>query len=90
MNNVIEISGREFRAHQKTFLDLSDQGTQIIVRRGARKAYAIMPLTADDEYKRYFTSEMLEQIDESLKQASEGKVTKAMNQEELLNFLNSL
>ena len=87
--NVLEVSGREFRANQKTFLDLSDKGIQIVLRRGASKAYVITPIAPDDEYERYFTPAILAKIDKSLQQAAEGKVTKAMDKEELLNFLDS-
>lgn len=88
--NVVEVTGREFRANQKTFLDLSDKGIQIILRRSTSKAYVITPITPDDEYERYFTPSILAKIDKSLQQAEEGKVTKAMDKEELLNFLDSL
>jgi hypothetical protein len=87
---IIEISGREFRSNQKSYFDLSDKGAQIIVRRGANKAYIITSITIEDEYDRYFTKSMLAKIDESLKQAQNGKVTKAMNKEELHAFMNSL
>ncbi|MDR3287639.1 MAG: prevent-host-death protein [Prevotellaceae bacterium] len=90
MATIVEVTGREFRAKQKTFLDMSDKGTQIVIRRGKNKAYVITPMQADNDYERYFTSEMLARIDESLQQAANGKVTKAMNKEELQTFLDSL
>ena len=44
----------------------------------------------NDEFERYFTPAILDKIDKSLKQVEEGKVTKAMDKEELLDFLDSL
>jgi hypothetical protein len=87
---VIEVKGRDFRSRQKTYLDLSDKGKQIVIRRGVNKRYAITPMPPADDYDRYFTPEMRTRIDQSLKQAAEGKVTKPMNKEELLAFLDAL
>jgi len=42
------ISSREFRDHQKKYLDLADQNKQIIVQRGKDKAYVIIPLNDAD------------------------------------------
>ncbi|MDR2449631.1 MAG: hypothetical protein LBD52_06700, partial [Prevotellaceae bacterium] len=80
---VVEVKGRDFRTHQKTYLDLSDKGTQIVIRRGINKRYAITPLPPVNDYDRYFTPEMRTRLDQSLKQAAEGKVTEPMNKEEL-------
>ncbi|MDR3227528.1 MAG: prevent-host-death protein [Prevotellaceae bacterium] len=87
---IVEVTGREFRAKQKVFLDLTDNGTQVVIRRGKNKAYVITPMKKDDDYERYFTPAMLAKIDESLKQAAEGKVIKTKSTEELLALLDSL
>ena len=90
MEKIIEITGREFRANQKTYLDLSDKGTQIVIRRGRNKSYVLTPIINDDDYKRYFTPELLARIEKSLQQAKEGKVISISTKEELKNFLDSL
>jgi hypothetical protein len=87
---VLEVKGRDFRTNQKTYLDLSDKGTQIVIRRGLNKRYVLTPIASVDDYDRYFTPEMRARIDLSLKQAAEGKVTKPMNKEELSAFLDVL
>ncbi|MDR0693914.1 MAG: hypothetical protein LBF81_01260 [Prevotellaceae bacterium] len=87
---VIEVNGRDFRTHQKTYLDLSDKGTQVVIRRGINKRYIITPINPVEDYDRYLTPEMRSRINQSLKQAAEGKVTKPMNKEELLAFLDTL
>ena len=45
---MIIVSSREFRDHQKKYLDLVDQDEQIIVQRGKDKAYVIVPLNDID------------------------------------------
>ena len=45
---MIIVSSREFRDHQKKYLDLVDQNEQIIVQRGKDKAYVIVPLNDID------------------------------------------
>jgi hypothetical protein len=87
---VIEVKGRDFRTNQKTYLDMSDKGTQVVIRRGLNKRYVLMPIAPEDDYDRYFTPEIRARIDLSLKQAAEGKVTKPMDKEELLAFLDAL
>ncbi|MDR1984270.1 MAG: prevent-host-death protein [Prevotellaceae bacterium] len=90
MEKIIEITGREFRANQKTYLDLSDKGAQIVIRRGRNKSYVITPVIKDEDYQRYFTPELLARINKSLQQAKEGKIIRTNSKSELLSFLNSL
>ena len=45
---MVIVSSREFRDHQKKYLDLVDQNEQIIVQRGKDKAYVIIPLNDAD------------------------------------------
>lgn len=45
---MVIVSSREFRDHQKKYLDLVDQNEQIIVQRGKDKAYVIVPLNDAD------------------------------------------
>ena len=45
---MVIVSSREFRDHQKKYLDLVDQDEQIIVQRGKDKAYLIVPLNDAD------------------------------------------
>jgi antitoxin (DNA-binding transcriptional repressor) of toxin-antitoxin stability system len=84
---ILEVTSTEFRDKQKSFLDLADRGEKVVIKRGNKQAYALIPIDDDDLY---FTSGMLERIDHSLQQIAEGKVTKAMDKEELLNYLAAL
>jgi hypothetical protein len=70
MEHVLEISSRKFRDKQKSFLDLVDKGTRVILRRGSDKAYVIAPIDADELY---FTPEMEKRIDSAIKNLKEGK-----------------
>ncbi len=45
---MVIVSSREFRDHQKTYLDLVDQNEQVIIQRGKDKAYVIVPLNDAD------------------------------------------
>ena len=42
------VSSREFRDHQKKYLDMVDQNEQVIVQLGKDKAYVIVPLNCAD------------------------------------------
>ena len=47
---MIIISSREFRAHQKKYLDLVDKKKQVIIQRGKNKSYRLEPMTDDDRF----------------------------------------
>ena len=81
---MLIISSREFRQNQKVYFDKVDNGEQIIVQRGADKAYVLNPINEDDMY---FNSEMLEKIKLSIEQAKNGKVTSINSEEEIKELL---
>lgn len=70
---VLEITSRQFREKQKDIFELADRGEKVIIKRGRKQAYALIPVDDDDLY---FTPEMLKKIDRSIKQAKEGKTVK--------------
>ena len=84
---VIEVTSREFRSNQRKFFDLADKGVKIVLKRGKSQAYVLTPFSSDDLF---FTPDMMKRIDESIKQASEGKTIKISGKEELERFLESL
>jgi len=47
MEQVIKITGRQFREKQKNYLELADKGARIILQRGRKRAYVLTPV--DDE-----------------------------------------
>ncbi|MEI7595048.1 MAG: prevent-host-death protein [Bacteroidota bacterium] len=81
---MIVISTREFRAKQKVYLDLIDNNEQVIVQRGRNKAYSLVPITETDKY---FNSEVLKRLDESIKQIEDGKVITIESKDEIKNLL---
>jgi hypothetical protein len=97
--DTLEITEKDFLASPKTYLDLSDSGTHVVLRYGV-KAYSIVPSVAAgnddntldiaDDYDRYFNSEMLARIDKSLQQANNGEVITVKGKEELHRFLDAL
>lgn len=70
MGRVIQISSREFRAKQKDYFDLADNGAQIILRRGRKKAYILTPVDDEDFL---LSSGLKERIDKGLKDIKTGK-----------------
>lgn len=84
---VLQITSRQFRDKQKAIFELADKGEKIIIRRGDKQAYVLVPVDDDDLY---FTPEMLAKIDMAVQQAKEGEVTYITSKEDLNNFLNTL
>jgi hypothetical protein len=63
---ILQVSSRQFREKQKTFLELEDKGEQVVIKRRSKQAYLLTPINDDDLF---FTPEMLEKIDLSIQQA---------------------
>ena len=87
MKSILEITSRQFRDEQRKYFDLADNGTQIVLKRGRKRAYVLTPL---DEEDLYFTPGMLKKIERSLEHAKNGNVTRVKTKEELKSFLNGL
>ena len=68
------ISSREFRDHQKKYLDLVDQNKQVIVQRGKDKAYVIVPLNDVDRLS--VNEELIRTVQEAEAEYSKHKTTK--------------
>lgn len=45
---VIQVTSREFREKQKNIFDLADSGEKIIIRRGKKQAYMLVPIDNTD------------------------------------------
>lgn len=82
--DMLVISSREFRQNQKVYFEKADKGEQIIVQRGKDRAYALTPINEDDVY---FNAQMLEKIEQSMKEAKEGKVKRITTPEEISDLL---
>jgi hypothetical protein len=70
MANVLAISTRKFREHQREFLELVDKGTRLIVKRGEDRAYVVTPISMEELY---FTPEMEKRIDQAIQSIKDGK-----------------
>ena len=84
---IIQTTSRQFRDKQKDFFDLADKGEKVVIRRGKKQAYLLTPVDDEDIY---FTPDMLDKINESIKQVKQGKVTKVETEEELNQFFDNL
>lgn len=81
---ILEITSRQFREKQKDIFDLADKGERIVIRRGRKQAYTLIPIKEDDLY---FTPKMMEKIDRSVQQAKEGNVKKINHIEDIDKLL---
>lgn len=84
---MLVVSSREFREKQAEYMDMADNGEQIIVQRGKNKAYSITPITESDIY---FSKSMLDKIDKSIQEVKMGKTISISGKEELLKYLDKL
>lgn len=85
---MLVISSGEFRQKQKEYLDRVDKGEELIVQRGKKKSYKILPVEKDDTLMS--KEDFFAMIDKALKEVDEGKVTRVKNKEEMIKHLNSL
>jgi hypothetical protein len=83
---VVEVTSRQFRDRQKALFDLADKGEKIIIRRGRKSAYTLIPVDDDDLY---FTPEILEKIDRSVEQAKRGEVITFDTVEDAIKYFES-
>ena len=45
---VVQVTSREFRARQASVFELADKGERVIISRGRKRAYALVPVECDD------------------------------------------
>lgn len=67
---MIVISSREFRTHQKKYLDLVDNKKQVIIQRGKDKSYRLEPMTEDDRF--FSNPHVIAQIEAGIKEVEDG------------------
>jgi hypothetical protein len=70
MAQVIQVSSREFREKQKAYFELADNGAQIILKRGRKRAYILTPVDDEDLI---LSTAMREKIEKGLQDIQEGK-----------------
>ena len=85
--SILEVSARQFREKQKSFFEIADTGRQIVIKRGKKQSYILVPANQDDFM---ITPELLEKIERARKQMKEGKTTVCKTLEDNFKFLDSL
>jgi len=68
---MLVISSREFRDNQKKYFDLADQNEQIVVQRGKKRAYVLVPVSEVDRMST--NPELIERIRKAEKEFEAGK-----------------
>jgi hypothetical protein len=84
---TLEVSARQFRDKQKSFFDLADLGSQIVIRRGRKRAYFLTPI---EQHDFTVTPALLAKLNIIRQQVKEGKYTECKTIEDNLKFLDSL
>ncbi len=46
--SIIEVTSREFRQNQKSLFEKADKGERIIIKRGTKQSYVLVPITSVD------------------------------------------
>ncbi len=72
--DMMIISSREFRDHQKKYFDLVDQNEQVIVQRGKDQAYVIVPVNDVDRLS--VNEELIQTVQEAEAEYTRKKTTK--------------
>lgn len=85
---MLVVSSREFRAHQKNYLDKIDEGLEILIQRAGNKSYKITPVTQDDTL--VSKEEFFAKIDRSVQQYAEGKFKTLEPNMDVHQFLTDL
>ena len=67
---VVQVTSREFRARQASVFGLADKGERVIISRGRKKAYALVPVEYDDLD---ITPELTAKIERARQEYNEGR-----------------
>lgn len=84
---VVQVTSREFRAEQARLFGLADSGEQIIISRGKKQAYTLVPVNHGDLM---VTPELQKRIDEVHQACRDGLCVTCSTVEELDALLESL
>ena len=85
--NMITVSARELRGNQASIFDKADLGEKVIIRRGKKQAYTLVPVYDEDLD---ITPALQAKIDKARQEYREGKTTTIRTHEELDAFFESL
>lgn len=85
--DMITVSSREFRSNQAYIFDKADSGEKIIIRRGKKRAYTLVPIL-DEELD--ITTELQEKIDKARQEYKEGKTLHFESAEAVQKWMDEL
>ncbi len=86
---MLVISSREFRDHQKSYLDKIDEGVKVFIQRGRNKTYELRRTVEKDD-SLMTKEEFFAMLDKREQDYKEGKFTRISSREELHSFFDSL
>lgn len=85
---MLVVSAREFRENQKSYLDQVINGAELLITRGKKQAFKILPVTNDDTLMS--KEEFFAKLDKAKEEIKEGKFVEIKNNEELIKYLENL
>ncbi len=85
--SVLQITSREFRERQASYFDLADSGEQIIIKRGSKQSYTLVPVEDSDLS---ISAELRKSIKRAREEYKNGNVVICNTHEEILKHLESL
>ena len=84
---VHNFTASDFRSRQAQLFDLADKGEQIIINRGKKRAYTLVPVDKDDIT---ITPELQARIDRALASVKAGNYTELATPEDIDKYFESL
>ena len=84
---ILEVTARQFRDQQRSFFEIADTGRQVVIKRGRKQSYLLMPVYEDDFV---VTPALLEKIERARQQIQAGKYTECLTYEDTLKHLETL
>jgi antitoxin (DNA-binding transcriptional repressor) of toxin-antitoxin stability system len=78
---TIEISSSDFRGKMGAMFDRADQGEQIVIRRGSKRSYTLVPIHEDDDDEE-LSVEQIAFIDRGIQNIRDGKTIRYTTMED--------
>lgn len=85
---MLVVSAREFRENQKSYLDQVINGVELLITRGKKQAFKILPVTNDDTLMS--KEEFFAKLDKAKEEIKEGKFVEMEPDETLEDLLNRI
>ena len=85
--DMITVSAREFRSNQASIFDKADGGEKIIIRRGKKQAYTLVPVYDEDMD---ITPQLQAKIDQARQEYKEGRTLRFESAEKVQKWMDEL